>query len=167
MDQSHDRTSSDTTTRKLAEWPDAEVFFLTAFRCWLAGYETGDVACWELAWQGASRLLPLADVKRTIVEVGQFTRMFRQTLGRSFTYLPYCCGRVTAEECLAVQLVGAAQRGELVAAGQLAHRLTGNDDHVGFVDAACDLGSAFKQSGLTFGLAAAPIRTGVARRGLH
>jgi hypothetical protein len=34
----------------MADWPRAEVFLLVAFRCWLAGYETGDVACW--GWHG-------------------------------------------------------------------------------------------------------------------
>ena len=58
-------------TTSISEWPDAEVFFLTAFRCWLSGYETGDIACWELAWQGVSRKRPLADAKRIIAELGQ------------------------------------------------------------------------------------------------
>jgi len=49
-------------TTSIAEWPDAEVFLLTALRCWLAGYETGDIACWELAWQGVSRNRPIAEM---------------------------------------------------------------------------------------------------------
>jgi hypothetical protein len=39
-------------TASIAKWPKAEVILLTTFRCWLAGYETGDIASWELAWQG-------------------------------------------------------------------------------------------------------------------
>ena len=66
-------------TTSISEWPDAEVFLLTAFRRWFA-HKTGDIACWELAWQGVSRKRPLADAKRIIAELGQFTRVFRQTL---------------------------------------------------------------------------------------
>jgi hypothetical protein len=46
-----------------------EVFLLAAFRCWLAGYETGDVACWELAWQGVSRSVRLGDAKRAASDI--------------------------------------------------------------------------------------------------
>ena len=136
-------------TTSISEWPDAEVFLLTAFRCWLAGYETGDIACWELAWQGVSRKRPLADAKRIIAELGQFTRVFRQTLTCRFVYLPYCCGRITDEECLALQLVACAQQGKFVGAAQLAHKLSNNDDHADIVRAASDLGDALKQAALT------------------
>jgi hypothetical protein len=141
---------------RLAEWPDAAVIFLTTFRCWLAGYETGDVACWELGWKGASRLLPLRQTKRLIAEISHFTRVFRDTLARRFTFLPYCCGRATPEECLAVQLVAAAQRGALAAAGRLAHQLTGADDHVALVDAAAEVGAALRESELTLALPSDP-----------
>jgi hypothetical protein len=94
MTESRNDVRPQVPTTSIAEWPDAEVFLLTAFRCWLAGYETGDIACWELAWQGVSRKRPLADAKRIIAELGQFTRVFRQTLTCRFVYLPYCCGRI-------------------------------------------------------------------------
>jgi hypothetical protein len=136
-------------TTSIAEWPDAEVFLLTAFRCWLAGYETGDIACWELAWQGVSRKRPLADAKRIIAELGQFTRVFRQTLTRRFVFLPYYCARVTDEECLALQLVACAQQRNFIGAAQLAHKLSDNDDHADLVRAASELGDALKQAALT------------------
>jgi hypothetical protein len=136
-------------TTSIAGWPDAEVLLLTALRCWLAGYETGDIACWELAWQGVSRNRSLADAKRIIAELGQFTRVFRQSLTCRFVYLPYCCGRITDEERLALQLVACAQQGELIRAGQLAHKLSNNDDHADLVRAASDLGGALKDAALT------------------
>jgi hypothetical protein len=74
--------------------------------------------------------------------------VFRQTLSCRFVYLPYCCGRVTSEECLVLQLVACAQQGELIRAGQLAHKLSNNDDHLDLVSAASDLGAALKQAAL-------------------
>ena len=143
-------------TTSIAEWPGAEVFLLTAFRCWLAGYETGDIACWELAWQGVSRNRPIADTKRVIAELAHFTRVFRQTLACRFVYLPYCCGRITDEECLALQLVACAQQGELIKAGQLAQELSKNDNYADLVGAASDLGGALKQAALTLTYAGMP-----------
>jgi hypothetical protein len=132
----------------MADWSSAKVSLLVAFRCWLCGYETGDVACWELAWQGVSRTVQLADAKRIVAELAQFTRVFRKTLACRFVYLPYCCSRVTADECLAIQLIACAQLGELTSAVELARKLSANDDHIDLVNAACDLGAVLKQAEL-------------------
>jgi hypothetical protein len=75
--------------------------------------------------------------------------VFRQTLTCRFVYLPYCCGRITDEEGLALQLVACAQQGKVVGAAQLAHKLSNNDDHADLVRAASDLGDALKQAALT------------------
>jgi hypothetical protein len=135
-------------TMSIAEWPEAEVLLLTALRCWLSGYETGDVACWELAWDGVSRKRPVADAKRIIAELGQFVRVFRRTLACRFVYLPYCCGRVTGEEQLALQLVACSQHGDFIRANPLARELCNTDDHADLVAAASDLGGALKHAGL-------------------
>jgi hypothetical protein len=143
------KSGDDVSMTSIADWPHAEVFLLAVFRCWLGGYETGDVACWELAWQGVSRSVRLSDAKRIFAELAQFTRVFRKTLACRFVYLPCCCARVTADEHLALGLVASAQLGELTRAVQLARRLTANDDHVDLVNAACDLGAVLKQAELS------------------
>ena len=121
MSKTGDDVCARVTMTSIADWPDADVFFLVAFRCWLAGYETGDVACWELAWQGVSTTVPLADA----------------------------CARVTDDEHLALQVVACAQRGELPQAVELVRKLCANDDHVDLVNAACDLGAVLKQAELS------------------
>ena len=133
----------------MEDWPHAAVFLLLAFRCWLAGYETGDVACWELAWQRVSRTVPLADAKRIVAEVAQFTRVFRKTLACRFVYLPYCCARVTTDEHLAVRFIACAQVGEMSRAAELAGKLSANDNPIELVNAACDLGAVLKQAELS------------------
>ena len=135
-------------TASIAKWPRAEVILLTTFRCWLAGYETGDIACWELAWQGLARTVPLADAKRIIAELGQFVRVFRGTLATRFVYLPHCCGRVTADECLALELVASAQRGAVDSAQHCALKLSQNKSHTDLVEAASDLGKALRKADL-------------------
>src|SRR5262249_8379912 len=165
MDQPREHARFIADARTLLGWPNAEVFFLTAFRCQLAGYATGDIDCWETGWQGATRLLPLPDAKRIMAEVTHFARVLRRTNARSLAFLPYCCRRVTADECLVVRLIAAAQRGQLVAAGRLAGELTDNEDHVALVDCASDLGHALRQSGLVF--AGEEALDALAPRGLH
>jgi hypothetical protein len=140
--------SPDLCETSLAEWPDAEVILLTVFRCWLAGYETSEISCWELAWDGLSRVLPVVDAKHILAELGQFTRIFRSKLVRRFVYLPHCCGRATIDECLALRLASCAQRGELSVARQVARRICGSDDHADVVQAASDLAVALRQAGL-------------------
>jgi hypothetical protein len=132
----------------MADWSRAKTLLLVAFRCWLSGYETGDVACWELAWQGVSRTVQLADAKRIVAELAQFTRVFRETLACRFVYLPYCCSRVTTDERLAIQFIACAQIGELTRAVELARKLSAHDDPIDLVNAACDLGAALKQAEL-------------------
>ena len=36
------------------------------FRCWLAGYETGEIACWEQAWTAYAAALGPIDAKRAL-----------------------------------------------------------------------------------------------------
>jgi hypothetical protein len=133
----------------IATCPDAEVLLLTAFRCWLAGYETSDIACWEVAWQGVSRDRPAAQAKRIIAEVSQFTRIFRQTLRQQFVHLPYCCSRITSDECALLHMVACAQHGELIRAEHLAHKLSNNPHYFELVDAASDLGRALSEASLS------------------
>jgi hypothetical protein len=150
----------------LAHWPSPEVFFLTALRCRLSGYETSDVSCWELAWQGALRTLAVPEAKRTMAELAYFTRMLRATLRQRFIYLPYCCSRLTETEQLTVLLVGATQRGEMDTAAGLARTITGNDEHAELVAAARDLSVALLEAGLQFTLNGAST-VGGATRSIH
>jgi len=136
-------------TTSIADWPDAEVLLLTAFRCWLSGYETCDIACWEVGWQGVSRHTSVVHAKRIIAELSQFTRIFRQALVQRFVYLPHCCSRITTDEYLVLQMVACAQHGELTRAGQLAHKLSNNTDYFELVGAASDLGASLKDASLT------------------
>jgi hypothetical protein len=137
---------------QLCQWPTPEIFFLASFRCLLTGYDRWDASCWERAWLGARRMLPLAETKRTMADLSHFTRVFRSTLRHTFTYLPLCCGHVAEQECDVVRLVGAAQKGQLVVAGLIARRLTENPDHLELVDAASELGGSLRSASLVFTL---------------
>ena len=47
----------------------AEWLVGVGFRCWLAGYDTGDIACWETGWNEYSRVLGTERAKRAVTEL--------------------------------------------------------------------------------------------------
>ncbi|MBC8013601.1 MAG: hypothetical protein H7X74_05925, partial [Methyloceanibacter sp.] len=46
----------------------AEWLVGVGFRCWLAGYDTGDIACWENGWNEYARALGTERAKRAVTE---------------------------------------------------------------------------------------------------
>jgi hypothetical protein len=158
---------ADLTCTYLCQWPTPEVFFLTSFRCLLTGYERWDAMLWEKAWLGARRIMPLTETKRTMADLTHFTRVFRSSLRRNYMFMPVCCGHAGVEECETVRLIGAAQKGLLVATRLIAHRLTQNADHIELVDAALELGRSLHEASLIFTLAFEQDRDIVASGALH
>src|SRR5689334_24415581 len=49
------------------------------FRCWLAGYETGEIACWEQAWTAYADVLGNADAKRALGDLSCWVRSEEHT----------------------------------------------------------------------------------------
>ena len=47
----------------------AEWLVGVGFRCWLAGYDTGDIACWENGWNEYTRALGTERAKRAVTEL--------------------------------------------------------------------------------------------------
>jgi hypothetical protein len=47
------------------------------FRCWLAGYDTGDISCWENGWNEYSRTLGAERAKRAVTELACWVRAVR------------------------------------------------------------------------------------------
>jgi hypothetical protein len=52
------------------------------FRCWLAGYDTGDISCWENGWNAYARALGTERAKRAVTELACWVRAVRATASR-------------------------------------------------------------------------------------
>ena len=52
----------------------AERLVGVGFRCWLAGYETGDISCWESGWNAYSVALGPLHAKRAVTELACWVR---------------------------------------------------------------------------------------------
>ena len=79
------------------------------FRCWLAGYETGDITCWENGWNTFNRVLGPARAKRAVTELACWVRATRAAAARKIEYNALDSRRFCADECMAMSLIAASQ----------------------------------------------------------
>jgi len=64
----------------------AEWLVGVGFRCWLAGYDTGDIACWENGWNEYARALGTERAKRAVTELACWVRAVRATASRKIAF---------------------------------------------------------------------------------
>jgi hypothetical protein len=118
---------------------DAEWLVGVGFRCWLAGYDTGDIACWENGWNEYNRVLGPSRAKRAVTELACWVRAVRSTASRKIEYSPFGCSGFCADECMAISLIAASQHHRCPAMRACALALTGSD----LVDPVIDAANAF------------------------
>ena len=109
------------------------------FRCWLAGYETGDIACWERGWNAYSVALGPSHAKRAVTELACWVRALRASASRKIEYSPVGCPGFCADECMAIALIAASQHHRCPAMRACALALTGSE----LVDPVIDAANAF------------------------
>jgi hypothetical protein len=117
----------------------AEWLVGVGFRCWLAGYDTGDIACWENGWNAYSRVLGPERAKRAVTELACWVRAVRAAASRKIEYCPVGCAKFCADECMAISLIAASQHHRCPAMRACALALTGSD----LVDPVIDTANAF------------------------
>jgi len=89
----------------------AERLVVLGMRGWLAGYETGDIACWEAVWNDYCRELGPTRAKRVVSELAGWIRTLRAETCRSIESYPRPCRYMCRDECLALRLVSGCQKG--------------------------------------------------------
>jgi hypothetical protein len=120
--------------RSSAEW-----LVGMGFRCWLAGYDTGDISCWENGWNAYARALGTERAKRAVTELACWVRAVRATASRKIEYSPVGCPGFCADECMAISLIAASQHHRCPAMRACALALTGSD----LVDPVLDAANVF------------------------
>jgi hypothetical protein len=133
----------------------AEWLVGTGFRCWLAGYDTGNIACWESGWNEYARALGPERARRAVTELACWVRAVRASASRRIEYSPVGCPGFCADECLAISLIAASQHQRCPAMRACALALTGSDaiDPVlnaanGFADALQDADQRLSPEGV-------------------
>jgi len=109
------------------------------FRCWLAGYDTGAITCWENGWNNYNRVLGPARAKRAVTELACWVRAVRAAASRKIEYNSLDARRFCADECMAMSLIAASQHHGCPAMQACALALTGSDT----VDPVIDAANAF------------------------
>jgi hypothetical protein len=109
------------------------------FRCWLAGYDTGNIACWENGWNAYSRALGAKRAKSAVTELACWVRAVRAAASRKIEYCPVDCRGFCPDECMAISLIAASQHHRCPAMRACALALTGSD----LVDPVIDTAKAF------------------------
>ena len=120
----------------------AERLVLTGLRCWMAGYEHGDIQCWETAWRQYSSALGARNGRLLLSELQYWVRVLRDVSARQISFYPYCCRHVCADECIGLSLLAAYQHQDLQTARGAVHRLTGLSPGSAF-DLLTDASSSF------------------------
>ena len=117
------------------------------FRCWLAGYETHDINCWETGWNVYARELGAAKAKAAIGELSCWVRAIHTSTCRRIKTYPFGCAGFCQDECMAISMIAASQHSACPAMRACAFTLLGTSEIDGVVDAATSFGDILLDAG--------------------
>jgi hypothetical protein len=98
------------------------------FRCWLAGLQTSDIGCWEVAWEEMSRTVGARAAKPLMTELASWVRAVQDAAERRIEIYPAQCRRFCRDECLAISMVAACQHSACPAFRACAVALLGSNE---------------------------------------
>jgi len=102
---------------------EVETLVVEGLRRWLAGYQTGSIECWEMAWTFYAGRLGVSRARHAVTGLSCFARALNGWAKCGLSLMPYDCPHRCAHECLAVALVASWQRGDREAAANIAEEL--------------------------------------------
>lgn len=89
--------------------PEPERLVALGFRYWMQGRVTGDITCWERAWQLYSGVLGVPGARLAVGCLSDWVRSVSVTAIRDIEVLPHGCGGFCRDECIAVSMIAACQ----------------------------------------------------------
>lgn len=122
------RTSPEFAVPVSTAFPTAERLVGVGFRCWLQGFQTSDISCWELAWEEFSRAVGPRAAKPLMAELACWVRAVQDSAERRIEVYPAQSGRFCRDECLAISMVAACQHATCPAFRACAIALLGCED---------------------------------------
>ncbi|TCT12064.1 hypothetical protein EDC22_103379 [Tepidamorphus gemmatus] len=88
-----------------------ERLVILGMRGWIAGYETGDISCWEAVWNDHAREVGPLAAKRIVSELSGWVRIMRSEGCRGVACYPRPCRFMCRDECLALRMIASCQNG--------------------------------------------------------
>ncbi|MCA1242835.1 hypothetical protein LC092_10335 [Stappia stellulata] len=128
---------------------ETERLVVEGLRRWIAGYQTGSIACWELAWNLYAAKLGVARARPVMTGLGCYARALNGYAKCGFCLLPYDCGRRCPHEALAVGVVAAWQCGDRDAASGLVEELVVSPGLPATLEAAAHFADTLRRVDLT------------------
>ena len=114
------------------------------FRAWLAGYQTGDIACWEQAWTIYSNALGPRQARPALTDLACWVRAIRNATCREIKVYPGQCAGFCRDECMAIAMIAASQHGACPALCACAWALLESSTIDEVVEGAACLGATLK-----------------------
>ncbi|MBA8899426.1 MULTISPECIES: hypothetical protein [unclassified Phyllobacterium] len=93
-----------------------EKLVLEGYRRWTAGFETGSVIAWEMAYGLYSEILGTREGNRALSELSFFIRTLRHCALCPLKTFPFGSHHVCKEECLTLGLIAGLQNCDMLAA---------------------------------------------------
>ena len=116
------------------------------FRYWMLGRATGEVACWERAWELYSGVFGTVGGKAAIGQLSSWVGALGQASLRDIEVYPQSCRGFCRDECVAISMIAACQHQTCPAMRACAFALIENSlidgvvEHAqGFADTLADL----------------------------
>lgn len=117
------------------------------FRCWLAGFETGDIASWQTAWEHYESSVGAEAAKPLVMTLSHFVRAVMANAERAIETYPETCRGFCRDECLAISIIAACQHDARSALCACARALLGSSDIGEALDKAQDFAGGLKSAG--------------------
>jgi hypothetical protein len=102
-----------------------ERLVIEGYRRWMGGYDSGQVECWEQAWDLYAEELGSAAAGPTLMAMAGWVRSLRRSTSRPMSFFPYNSCHLCRDECLVIAMVAASQHRNSEIVGRAASALTG------------------------------------------
>ena len=143
--------------------PGPERLVALGFRYWMLGRDSGDIACWERAFNLYSGHFGVAGAKLAVTQLSLWVSAVDSAAHRSIEVFPAACGSFCRDECLAVSMIAASQHQTCPALRACAFALAESmrleavtETAQGFADALLGLDQVLSPGSIVSALAAMP-----------
>lgn len=114
----------------------------------MAGYDTGDIACWETVWNEHASALGAKAAKPVVAELSAMVRLLRCEGCPMARFYPPPCRFLCRDECLVLGLVSACQEKAWAAADAAARKLCGGNSATALIDGGRSYADALSEADL-------------------
>jgi hypothetical protein len=125
-----------------------EALVIKVYRCAMAGFSVGQTDCWDVGWRALGEAVSPADAGALFGEFYGFVRALLAVAPKSLAWRPASCRGLCNDEWLALSMIEAAQRSDMVGLLAAAAKLLAVDELGDALQSTQSLASALARRGL-------------------